>query len=104
MTAYTQNDLIGLENEFKRFKQKLSTEHNFCEMVQQMDDYNLFDNAWSTIFSRYPLLCNFFVGLASTVQGTSIVEPDFSIIGYEKDDYCSSLTNISLDAILPGTM
>ena len=104
LTAYAQNALIGLENESKHFKQKISTEHNFCEMGQQMDDYALFDNSWSAISSRYPLLCNFFVGLACTVEGTSIVKSDFSIIRYEKDDYCSSLANISIEAILPGTM
>ena len=100
LTLYTQNDLIGLENEFKRFKQQLSTEHDFCEMMQQMDDYISFDDAWSTISSRYPLLCNLFGGLASIFPGTSKVESDFSIIGYEKDDYRTSLTNFSLEAIL----
>ena len=59
LTSYTQNEIAGLENCFKDFKQQLSSKHEFREMVQQMDDCILFDDAWSTFFSRYPLLCNF---------------------------------------------
>ena len=33
-------------------------------------------------------------------RGRTTAEFDFSIIGYEKDDYCSSLTNFSFEAIL----
>ena len=44
--------------------------------------------------------CNFFGGLASIFPGTSTVESDLSNIGYEKDDYRTSLTNFSLEAIL----
>ena len=52
------------------------------------------------IGTRYPNVCDFFGGLASVFPGTSIVELDFSVIGYEKDDYRTALTNFSLDGIL----
>ena len=88
-----------LENQFKRFKQQLITEHKLREIMQQMDDYISFDNACSTISLRYPWLCNIFGGLVSIFLGTNPVESDFSLIGFEKDNYHSSLTNFSLKAI-----
>ena len=109
LTSYTQNDIIGLENEFKQFKQEyefkqfkqfkqqLRADHKFCETVQQMDDYISFDDGQSTISSRNLLLCNFFDGV---FLGTSTLESNFSLIGYQKDNCHSSLPNFSLEKIL----
>ena len=52
-----------------------------------MDDTISFDDAWKPISARYPLLCMFFGGLATVFPGTSTVESDFSVIGFDKDDY-----------------
>jgi hypothetical protein len=49
---------------------------------------------------QYPLLVAFCGGIASTFPGTSTVESDFSIIGWEKDDCQTALSNLSLEAIL----
>ena len=65
-----------------------------------MDDLISFEDAWSLIRERYPLLCMLFGGLASVFPGTSSVESDFSIIGFEKNDYRAALTNFSLEGIL----
>ena len=65
-----------------------------------MDDTISFDDAWKPISARYPLLCMFFGGLATVFPGTSTVESDFSVIGFDKDDYRQSLTNFSLEGIL----
>ena len=65
-------------------------------MIQAMDDYIAFDDAWGSLHLRYPLLCMFFGGLASVFPGTATVESDFSIIWYEKDDYQTALINFSM--------
>jgi hypothetical protein len=39
-------------------------------------------------------------GLASVFPGTATVESDFSLSNWEKDDYCASLTDFSLEGIL----
>ena len=46
-----------------------------------------------------PLLCQFVGGLASVFPGTSTVEADFSVIGWEKDEYQTALTNFSFKGI-----
>ena len=46
------------------------------------------------------MFINFFGGLASVFPGASTVESDFSLFGYGKDEYRSSLTNFCLEAVL----
>jgi hypothetical protein len=41
-----------------------------------------------------------FGGFASVFPGASTVESDFSVIGFEIDDYRQSLTKFSLEGIL----
>ena len=96
----TEPQILDLEKEFKAFKHQIFVEEGFREMIEYMDDLISFDEAWSLIRNKYPLLCMFFGGLASVFPGTSTVESDFSIIGFEKDDYRAVLTNFSLEGIL----
>ena len=49
---------------------------------------------------QFPLLVAFCGGLASTYPGTSTVESNFSILGWEKDDCRTALRNLSLEGIL----
>jgi hypothetical protein len=69
-------------------------------MIEAMDECISFDEAWSVIGTQYPNVCDFFGGLASVFPGTSTVESDSSVIGYEKDNYRTALTNFSLEGIL----
>jgi len=98
--SLTAGQIIDLERELKAFRNQIFVEEDFCETIVNMDDLISFDEAWSTIRKKYPLLCMFFGGLASVFPGTSTVESDFSNIGFEKDDYCAALTNFSLEGIL----
>ena len=96
----TAGQIIDLEREFKAFRNQIFVEEDFREMIVNMDDHISFDEAWSTIRKKYPVLCMIFGELASVFPGTSTVESDFSIIGFEKDDYRAALTNFSLEGIL----
>lgn len=60
----------------------------------------VFQRAWAPLQNKYPLLIRFFGGLASVFAGSSTVESDFSIIGYEKDPFRSCLSNFSLEGIM----
>ena len=52
------------------------------------------------ISELYKNLKEFTAGLSCIFPGTAAVESDFSIIGYEKNDYRSNLTDFSLEGIL----
>ena len=98
--SWSEQDLVDLELEFKAFKDRLNVETGFKDQVEAMPDTISFDDAWESVGTTYPLMCTFFGGLASVFPGTSTVESDFSIIGFEKDDYRRSLTNFSLEGVL----
>ena len=100
MSAMPEQEVIALEEEFSDFKKQTQIEKGFVDMIHRMDDDITFTAAWSAIGSKYPRLYSFFGGLATAFPGTSTVESDFSIIGFEKNDYRTSLTNLSLEGIL----
>ena len=92
--------LVELEDEYKAFKMKIRNDTSFLLIIEGMDDMISFDDAWARVGMTESQLCHFFGGLATVFPGTSTVESDFSDIGYEKDDYRTSLTNLSLEGIL----
>ena len=59
-----------------------------------------FSEAWAPFDEQFAPLKRFFGGLETVVPGTATVESDFSFINWDKDDYCSSLTDFSLEGIL----
>jgi hypothetical protein len=62
--------------------------------VQTTKQHKSVDEAWGWLYEQYPLLIAFCGGIASTFPGTSTVESDFSIIGWEKDDCQTALSNL----------
>jgi hypothetical protein len=59
-----------------------------------------FDVGWNHCVGRFPKLQEFCGGLASIFPNTSTVESDFSVIGWEKDEYRQCLTDFSLESIV----
>jgi hypothetical protein len=49
---------------------------------------------------EYPLLVTFAGGLATTFPGTGTMESDFLVLGWEKGDYRTMLSDLSLVGIL----
>ena len=49
---------------------------------------------------RFEILRDFCGGIATVFANTVSVESDFSILGWEKDQYRLSLTDLSLEGIL----
>ena len=49
---------------------------------------------------RFEKLKEFCGGLATVFPGTATVESDFSLINYEKNDFRTALTDLSLEGIL----
>jgi len=77
-----------VEEESEKFFNKYMRDRTFKQLV---------DN---TYYKEYPMLVKFSGVLATIFPGTSIVGSDFSIIGWEKDEYRTQLSNLSLEGIL----
>lgn len=60
-----------------------------------------FHDSWVIVQPRFPKLCEFAGGLAGVhLSGATRVEIDFSIIGWEKDEYRTALMDFSLEGIM----
>ena len=59
-----------------------------------------FQDAWAIVEGRFEILMDFCGGIATIFPNTASVESDFSILGWEKDKFRLSLTDISLEGIM----
>ncbi|CAM6007289.1 unnamed protein product [Sphagnum balticum] len=68
--------------------------------IDSFDDSAAYRDVWIGLHNMYPLLEKFVSGLATIFPDTSTVESDFSVVKYEKNKNCMSLTDASLKGIL----
>lgn len=91
---HIEADHRGLLNAFRE-------ESVFKTAVKECSDSSTtFEDGWSLTLGRFEQLRQFCGGLASIFPNTARVEADFSLIGWEKDHYRQSLTDLSLEGIL----
>mmetsp|Transcript_20146 Transcript_20146/g.26081 ORF Transcript_20146/g.26081 Transcript_20146/m.26081 type:complete len:177 (-) Transcript_20146:90-620(-) len=89
-----------VEEESEKFFNKYMHDRTFKQLVDNTYAANTFEKAWEGFYEEYSMLVQFSGGLATIFPGTSTVESDFSIIGWEKDEYRTQLSNLSLEGIL----
>ena len=71
--------------QLKEFETKYHTDKVFKKFVQNTSELKTFAEAWGWLYKEYAMLVAFAGGMATTFQGTSTVESDFSVIVWEKD-------------------
>jgi len=98
--TFAEEDIQNIQTQYQLFERKYHSDEGFKCLVQATKQHKSFDEPWCWFYEQYPLLVTFCSGLASTFPGTSTVESDFSIIGWEKDDCQTALSNLSLEGIL----
>ena len=72
----------------------------FQEALRTCNDETAFTEGWMVTGGRFKYLRTFCGELASAFPNTATVESDFSVLGWEKDVYRTSLTDFSLEGIL----
>jgi len=69
--------------------------------LDNCDGHTSFETGWSIVDTKkFNVLRDFYGGMASIFSNTTTVELDFSILGWEKDEYGKSLTDLSLEGII----
>lgn len=63
-------------------------------------DVTSFEECWSGLHQRWPLLAWFFGALATLFPGTATAESDLSVARYEKDASRCRLIDLSLEGIV----
>lgn len=64
------------------------------------NEYTTFEKGWAMVDGKFLALRDFCGGIATVFANTASVESDFSILGWEKDEYRTSLTDLSLEGIM----
>ena len=59
-----------------------------------------FEDGWAIVGNRFTMLQDFCEGIATAFPNTAAVESDFSVLGWEKDEYRLKLSDLSLEGIL----
>jgi hypothetical protein len=90
----------AMEKEHRSLRDRYIRDPLLKDMLDSMKDTIGYRDAWESLQSQFPKLCDFSSGLATIYPGTTRVESDFSILGWEKDEYRSALMNFSLEGIM----
>ena len=100
LKTYAISTIIDIvDNEMQQMKTLIA---NSVEVKNKLTrvEHDSYEEAWKPISELYKNVKEFTAGLSCIFPGTAAVESDFSIIGYEKNDYRSNLTDFSLEGIL----
>lgn len=98
--TFLDEGVDDLESQFKDFDSKYHNDDVFKKLVQDTSELKTFAEAWGWLYRQYPMLVAFAGGMATTFPGTSTIESNFSVIGWEKDEYRTTLSDLSLQGIL----
>jgi hypothetical protein len=98
--TFVEEEIDSIEVQFKIFLRKYHKDEVFKHLVENTPKREPFAAAWSWLYTEYPLLVTLAGGLATIFPGTSTVEFDFSVRGWEKDEYRTMLSDLSLEGIL----
>jgi hypothetical protein len=75
-------------------------EPHVAKAFDQHDENTFLNDAWDIVKGRFSGLCQFCDGLATTFPNMAAVESDFSMVKWEKNDTCTSLTSLALAGIM----
>ena len=98
--SFVEEEIDSIEVQFKVFFRKYHNDGVFKYLVENTSECETFAAAWGLLHKEYPLLVTFAGGLATTFPGTITVELDFLVLGWEKDEYRTMLSDLSLKGIL----
>ena len=101
LSLKTENELEIIQEQHRELISVYRNEEPLRNAIENSKSSSSFIDGWKCIGSgRFENLKEFSGGLATVFPGTAIVEADFSIVNYEKNDYRTSLTDLSLEGIL----
>ena len=100
--TWSKHDIAEIETQHKAL---CNAYRNEPALRYALDDYEKhgnfsFDTAWAIVEGRFDVLRDFNGGIATVFANTASVESDFSLLGWEKDVYRLSITDLSLEGVI----
>lgn len=99
--GWTKEKVSMIETEHQQLLEVVDEDDILRKALGKCTDSNTdFENGWKLLSGRYETLQQFCGALATVFPNTASVESDFSVIGWERNEYRHSLTDFSLEGIL----
>ena len=89
-----------MKQEHQYLARSIASKPDLHAALSSCNDNVSFDAGWSILKGRFESLKRFVGMIASVFPGMAQVESHFFIVNIEKDDFCSYLTDLSLEGII----
>jgi hypothetical protein len=101
LAKHWSTDLIDkAESEHHELLVVYTRELDVKAALDKYDEKTFFNEAWDCLKGHFMQLHQLCGGLVTTFPNTTFIESNFSIVKWEKNDSCSSLTSLSLAGIM----
>jgi len=100
---WTDEDISKLDIQHSDLLFAYRHEPTLRTALEGCDDQTSFEDGWKIVSDetrKFDILREFCGGIATVFPNTGTVESDFSVLGWEKDEYRQSLTDLSLEGIM----
>jgi hypothetical protein len=103
--SWSEETIAKIENEHKQLTIAYREEPALKSALDAYANVSIksFNTAWEIVIfmnGRFEILRDFCGGIATVFANTASVESDFSILGWEKDKFRLSMTDLSLEGIM----
>ncbi len=96
---WSEKEIDEIEVEQRDLIKRYNNDQHIEQIINSYKHTVSFNEAWDKIDVLFNRLHQFCGGLATTFPNTTSIESDFSILKWEKDDNCSSMTDLTLEGI-----
>ena len=93
--CWTEESIADIERQHNKLVFAYQNESALKLALDKCDHNTSFEAGWRVVEGRFDVLRDFCGGIATIFANTATVESDFSVLGWEKDEYRMSLTNLS---------
>ena len=98
--CWTEESIADIECQHNKLVFAYQNESALKLALDKCDHNTSFEAGWRVVEGRFDVLRDFCGGIATIFANTATVESDFSVLGWEKDEYRMSLTDLSLEGIM----
>ena len=100
--SWSDETIMEIENQHRQLCIAYCKEPTLKSALDKYEEVDIksFDTAWAIVKGRFEILRDFCGGIATVFPNTASVESDFSILGWEKDKFRLSITDLSLEGIM----
>ena len=100
--SWNEETIAEIETQHRQLRIAYCEELALKSALDKYEEVSIksFDTAWAIVDGRFEILRDFCGGIATVFPNTASVESDFSILGWEKDKFRLSITDLSLEGVM----